>query len=75
MTPSKTVTDPLKCGECGGTKFTLFHVAPRGAVRIGGDPQPKGHIETVCLKCSNRSVISVQATLTVEGNLCGGWRA
>ena len=68
------MNDPLKCGECGNEKFFLHHIAPKGVTRIGGGPQPKGHIEAVCAKCHSKSVISVQSTLTVEGSLCGGWK-
>ena len=65
--------DQLRCGECGGGHFALTHVAPLDACRLGGGGILEGHIEAVCLKCKEVSTIKVQASLDVEGSLCGGW--
>lgn len=78
MSPRTTGTkiDPLKCGECGGDSFRLVHVGPLDAVRVGGGGHGEvdGHIKVICIKCKDASKIEVRVHVTVDGNLCGGWK-
>lgn len=83
LAPSRDVqkSDPLKCGECGGSTFTLTHVAPvNDFVRVGGQGSGgfPGVIYAECTECkSGTRIEAVPARLTVgaEGTLAGGWRS
>lgn len=77
------LTDPLRCGGCGGDTFKLAHVAPPDAGRVSGGGDVAGHLTVTCTACGAVSELRPTApALRVDwapdnhaGVLCGGWRS
>lgn len=68
-----TQRDPLACGKCGGKTFKLDHIKPTEATRVGGGGILQGYLTATCTKCKAQTAIRVQASLDIDGSLCGGW--
>lgn len=76
--PSETTRDPLLCGECKGSSFSLFHLKPEGEPRVGGQGSGgfAGAIVAQCCTCGLETTIrAVPSRLDTDGPLCGGWRS
>lgn len=71
-----TKRDQIKCGNCGGAEFTIFHEGPLDATRVGGmgNGEIEGHLVLKCQECSEETRVEpFPARMRAVGNACGGW--
>lgn len=70
--------DLIKCGDCGGGNFAVFHEKSPEDPRVGGQGALGfgGHMILKCQGCGEETkILPTPARLTTEGNACGGWRS
>lgn len=88
--PKGMHADPLKCGECGSDKFTIFNVKFPQAVRAGGGVGTRVGVRaegdsgwsvvenSIAVLCENGHQSNIGFSLprlAIDGMLCGGWRS